>query len=56
MQEVLDEFEDQVVKLRKDIQYYRKRAAKSMQVAFTLEQASHILRKFIMDNTLFPPE
>ena len=27
-----------------------------MQVAFTLECASHVLGKFIMDNALFPPE
>ena len=27
-----------------------------MQAVFTLGWASHILRKFIMDNSLFPPE
>ena len=27
-----------------------------MQAAFTLERASHVLGKFIMDNALFPPE
>ena len=56
MQEVLDELEYQTTKLRNDIQHHKKRAAKSMQAAFTLEQASHVLRKFIMDNALFPPE
>ena len=39
-----------------DIQHYKKRAAKSMQAAFTLGQASHVLGKFIMDDALFPPE
>ncbi|PAV14670.1 hypothetical protein PNOK_0974800 [Pyrrhoderma noxium] len=27
-----------------------------MQAAFTLGRASHVLRKFIMDNALFPPD
>ena len=45
-----------MTKLRKDIEHYKKRAAKSMQAAFTLGWASHILEKFIMDNVLFPPE
>ena len=56
MQDVLDELEYQTTKLRKDIEHYKKRAAKSMQAAFTLGQASHILGKFIMDNALFPPK
>ena len=36
MQGVLDELEHQVIKLRTDIQHHKKRAAKSMQAAFTL--------------------
>ena len=36
MQEVLDKLEHQVIKLRTDIQHYKKRAAKNMQAAFTL--------------------
>ena len=35
MQEVLDELEHQTTKLRNNIQYHKKRAAKSMQAAFT---------------------
>ena len=54
MQGVLDELEHQVIKLRTDIQHHKKRAAKSMQAAFTLGRASHVLGKFIMDNALFP--
>ena len=53
MQGVFDELEHQV---RIDIQYHKKRAAKSMQAAFTLGQASHVLGKFIMDDMLFLPE
>ena len=56
MQGVLDELEHQVIKLRTDIQHHKKRAAKSMQAAFTLGRASHVLGKFIMDDALFPPE
>ena len=56
MQEVLDELEHQTTKLRNDIQHHKKRAAKSMQAAFTLGRASHVLGKFIMDDALFPPE
>ena len=56
MQGVLDKLEHQVIKLRTDIQHHKKRAAKSMQAAFTLGRASHVLGKFIMDDTLFPPE
>ena len=56
MQDVLDKPEYQMIKLRKDIEYHKKRAAKSMQAAFTLGQASYILRKFIMDDALFPPD
>ena len=56
MQGVLDELEHQVIKLRTDIQHHKKRAAKSMQAAFTLRRASHILGKFIMNNALFPPK
>ena len=56
MQDILDELEHQMTKLRKDIEHHKKRAAKSMQAAFTLEQAIHILGKFIMDDVLFPPE
>ena len=56
MQGVLDKLEHQVIKLRMDIQHHKKRAAKSMQAAFTLGRASHVLGKFIMDDTLFPPE
>ena len=56
MQDVLDKLEHQMTKLRKDIKHYKKRAAKSMQAAFTLRQASYILEKFIMDDALFPPE
>ena len=56
MQGVLDELEHQVTKLRTDIQHHKKRAAKSMQAAFTLGRASHVLGKFIMDDALFPPE
>ena len=36
MQGVLDELKHQVIKLRIDIQYHKKRAAKSIQAAFTL--------------------
>ena len=39
-----------------DIQYHKKKAAKSIQVAFTLGWASHILGKFIMNDSLFPPK
>ena len=56
MQDVLDELEYQTTKLRKDIEHHKKRAAKSMQAAFTLGRASHVLGKFIMDDALFPPE
>ena len=56
MQDVLDELEHQTTKLRKDIEHHKKRAAKSMQAAFTLGQASHVLGKFIMDDALFPPD
>ena len=56
MQDVLDELEHQTTKLRKDIEHHKKRATKSMQAAFTLERASHVLGKFIMDDALFPPE
>ena len=56
MQGVLDKLEHQVIKLRTDIQHHKKRAAKSMQAAFTLGRASHVLGKFIMDDALFPPE
>ena len=56
MQDVLDELEHQTTKLRKDIEHHKKRVAKSMQAAFTLERASHVLRKFIMDDALFPPD
>ena len=56
MQNILDELKHQITKLRKDIEHHKKKAAKSMQAAFTLGQASHVLEKFIMDNALFPPE
>ena len=56
MQDVLDELEHQTTKLRKDIEHHKKRAAKSIQAAFTLGQASHVLGKFIMDDALFPPQ
>ena len=56
MQQVLDELEHQVIKLRTDIQHYKKRAAKSMQAAFTLGRASHVLGKFIINDALFPSE
>ena len=56
MQEVLNKLKHQTTKLRNNIQHHKKRAAKSMQAAFTLGQASHILGKFIMDNTQFPSE
>ena len=56
MQDVLDELEHQTTKLRKDIEHHKKRAAKSMQAAFTLRQASNVLGKFIMDDALFPSE
>ena len=56
MQDVLDKLEHQMTKLRKDIQHHKKRAAKSMQAAFTLGWASHVLEKFTMDDALFPPE
>ena len=56
MQGVLDELEHQVIKLRMDIQHHKKRAAKSMQAAFTLGRASHVLGKFIIDDALFPSE
>ena len=39
-----------------DIQHYKKRVAKSIQAAFTLGQASHILGKFTIDDALFPSE
>ena len=45
-----------MTKLRKNIEHYKKRAAKNIQAAFTLGWASYILEKFIMDNALFPPE
>ena len=45
-----------MTKLRKDIEHHKKRAAKSMQAAFTLGQASRVLGKFIMDDALFPSE
>ena len=38
------------------IQHYKKRAAKSIQAAFTLGRASHVLGKFIIDDSLFPPK
>ena len=56
MQDILDELEHQMTKLRKDIEHHKKRAAKSMQAAFTLGRASHVLGKFIMDDALFPPK
>ena len=56
MQDILDELEHQTTKLKKDIEHHMKRAAKSMQAAFTLGQASHVLGKFIMDDALFPPD
>ncbi|PAV20262.1 hypothetical protein PNOK_0519600 [Pyrrhoderma noxium] len=56
MQDVLDELKHQTTKLRKDIEHHKKRAAKSMQAAFTLGRASHVLGKFIMDDALFPPD
>ena len=56
MQDVLDELEHQTTKLRKNIEHHKKKAAKSMQAAFTLGRASHVLGKFIMDDALFPPE
>ncbi|PAV15116.1 hypothetical protein PNOK_0887700 [Pyrrhoderma noxium] len=56
MQDVFDELEHQTTKLRKDIEHHKKRAAKSMQAAFTLGRASHVLGKFIMDDALFPPD
>ena len=56
IQDVLDELKHQTTKLRKDIEHHKKRAAKSMQAAFTLGQASHVLEKFIIDDALFPPE
>ena len=56
MQDILDELKHQTTKLRKNIEYYKKRAAKSMQAAFTLGQASYVLEKFIIDNALFTPE
>ena len=56
MQNVLNKLEHQTTKLRKDIEHHKKRAAKSMQAAFTLGRASHVLGKFIMDDALFPPE
>ena len=36
MQDILNELEYQTTKLRKDIEHHKKRAAKSMQAAFTL--------------------
>ena len=36
MQRVLNKLKHQTIKLRKDIQYYKKRATKSIQAAFTL--------------------
>ena len=45
-----------MTKLRKDIEYHKKRAAKSMQAAFTLGRASHVLGKFIMNDALFPSD
>ena len=56
MQGVLDELEHQTTKLKNNIQYHKKRAAKSMQAAFILGRASHILGKFIIDDALFPPK
>ena len=56
MQDIFNELKHQTSKLRKDIEHHKKRAAKSMQTAFTLEQASHVLGKFILDDALFPPE
>ena len=56
MQDVLDELEHQTTKLRKDIEHHKKRAAKSMQAAFTLGRASYVLGKFIMDDALFLSE
>ena len=56
MQRVLNELKHQVIKLRMDIQHYKKRAAKSMQTAFTLGQANYVLEKFIMNDSLFPPK
>ena len=56
MQDILNELEHQMTKLRKDIEHHKKSAAKSMQAAFTLGQASHVLGKFIMDDALFPPK
>ena len=56
MQGVLDELKHQIIKLRTDIQYHKKRAAKSMQAAFTLGRASYVLGKFIIDDALFPPK
>ena len=56
MQDILNELKHQTTKLRKDIKHYKKRAAKSIQAAFTLGQASHVLGKFIIDDALFPPE
>ena len=48
MQEVLNKLKHQTTKLRNDIQHHKKRAAKSIQAAFTLGQASHVLEKFII--------
>ena len=56
MQDILNKLKHQTTKLRKDIEHHKKRAAKSMQAAFTLGQASHILGKFIIDDALFLPE
>ena len=56
MQDILDKLKHQITKLRKDIEHHKKRAAKSMQAAFTLGRASHVLGKFIMDDALFPPD
>ena len=56
MQNVLNELKHQTTKLRKDIEYYKKKATKSMQAVFTLGQANYVLGKFIMDDALFLPE
>ena len=56
MQDILDELEHQTTKLKKDIEHHKKKAAKSIQAAFTLKWASYVLEKFIMDDTLFPSE
>ena len=45
-----------MTKLKKDIEHHKKRAAKSIQAAFILGQASYVLGKFIMDDALFPPQ